>query len=153
MKIFKSMDVKYMEEDEIKNFEEAISHLTPWIKEKIGESKDKTIRVKAVDFLGDIDSRLVDKERKDCVSLYDQTIYDQTKDVLSKEGIWVTLGFSKSYDTLYVMRLLSDKKEFITRQIQEAEAEINKLKEHIQTGSIDQLPDDVIEYLGEKVVY
>lgn len=142
-----------MEENEIKNFEEAIGHLVPWIKENIGESKDKTVRVKAADFLGGIDSGLVDKERKDCLSLCDGEIYDRIKDILSKEGIWVRPGTSIGHDAVYIMRLLSAKKEFIVRQIQETEAEINKLKDNIQTIPADQLPDDLLEYLEDRVVY
>jgi len=142
-----------MEENETKNLEEAISHLIPWIKEKIDESKDKTIRVKADDFLKGIDSKLAEKERKDCVSLYDGEIYNRIKDILSKEGIWIRLGSHaiENY-TVYVVRLLPDKKEFIMKQFQELEIEINKLKESIQTTPIEQWPDDIIEYLGDRVI-
>lgn len=135
-----------MEDDGIKNFESTIIRLAPWIKEKIGESEDKCIRVIDIDFLGDIDIRLIDKAKKDPTSLY-----HQTKDILSKEGIWVTLGSTKTGDTVYIMRLLSDKREFLMAQVREAESEISKLKEYIQTSSIDQLPDDLIEYLGDNV--
>ena len=136
-----------MEEDEIKNFKEAISHLSPWIKEKIGESKDKKIAMKVVDFFSKIDSRLAERSNRDVISLYDQTRF-----LLSKEGIWVTIGHTIGDDIIYIMRLLQDKREFVERQIQELDVEIGKLKEHIQTVSIDQLPDDIIEYLGERIV-
>ena len=133
-----------MEEDEIKNFEEAIGHLAPWIKEKIGESKDRTVVVIDTNFLGDIDSRLVDKARKEPLSLY-----NQTRDILSKEGIWVVFGSTIRNDNVYIMRLLSDKKEFLMKQIQEVDVELNKLRDHIQITSADQLPDDVLEYLTD----
>lgn len=141
-----------MEEDEIEKLEEGISHLVPWIKEKICESNDNTIRMKADYFLRGIDSRLVDKERNDCVSLYDGEIYNRIRDILSKEGIWVTLGFAvKGNYTAYIMRLLTDKKESIMMQIQELETEINKLKENIETMPVEQWPDDIIEYLGDRI--
>lgn len=136
-----------MEKNEIEKLEKEIDRLVPWIKEKIDKSKDKTIRMKADDLLCYIDSILVDKES-------DGEIFDRIKDILSKEGIWVALGSHVIGNyTVYIMRPLSAKKEFIVRQIQDTEAEISKLKDNIRTMPADQLPDDLLKYLEDNVTY
>jgi hypothetical protein len=75
---------------------EAIHKHIEWIKEKIKDSKDGTIRMKVNDIAKEMGPDFVGKDER--------STYNGLKYVLFNEGIFVELGTHKDGDKLLIMR-------------------------------------------------